>query len=271
MKLPKGLFGKEDKQRPAAHQRMSPLLQAMAAELSWWPPQKRRILERILIEASAASVSSVEELSAFLDAHPDLRAGFSMTMLGGTGPSGNEMVFPTQLPEADQMSGTTITGLGTDNVDISSAEDMEAFLAKHPEKSIEINTQRLENAQARGDRFVEGIALGELGLAYARLQQLPKAIYYFERHLEIARELGNWQWEMEDCQNLGRARLELGENERALSIYEDALRVARQQGDRQWIINHSYSLASVYAALGDIQRAAELTNNANALSNQEGR
>ena len=263
-------FGKADKEKRPSPPQMSPLLKAMAAELPRWPPQKRRILEKILIKASAAGVSSMDEFSAFLDDHPDLRAGFSMTMLGAPGPGGNEMAFPTE-PEAELATRVNIPGLGMNNLNVSSADEMGAFFAENPENSIKLNSHILETARTSCDRLAEAVALGELGLAYARLGQLPKAIYYFEHHLQIARELGNWQWEMEDCRNLGRANLELGENERARAVFEDALLRARRQGDRQWIINHSYSLASVYAALGDLQGAAELTNNANSLSNQVGR
>ena len=270
MKL-RSLFRQRDKRKHVSPTGKSPLLQAMAAEIPLWPPQKRPLMERIVIEASAAGVSSPDELLAFLDAHPDLRAGFSMAMLGASGPKGQEIVSPTQPPKMNRGDSITIPSLGIYNLDLSSPEEMGAFLEEHPEKSIDFNTMLLKSAQMSGDRFGEAVVLGELGLAYARLNQMPKAIYYFERHLEIARELGNRQWEMEDYRNLGRAHLELGEIERAGAVYAEALLLAQQRGDRDWDIKHSFSLASVYARLGDLDRAEELTNHATALLNQEGR
>lgn len=271
MKLREKLFGKTDKQKHVSGRRMSPLLEAMAREIPRWPPQHRGIMEKIVSEAAAAGVSSLEDFSAFLDSAPDLRAGYYTAMSSALGSEGKEMPSTMQRHEAEPLSRLTIPKLGIHNLDLSSPEEMGAFLAGNPEKSIDLNTHILETSRTSGDRLAEAVALGELGLAYARLNQLPKAIYYFEHHLEISRELGNWEWEMEDCRNLGRAYLELGENEKARSIYEEALQMARRQGDREWTINHSYSLASVYARMDNIERAAELTKQANALSNQAGR
>jgi tetratricopeptide (TPR) repeat protein len=234
---------------------MSPLLQALAAELPQWPPEKRRLLEPILIQAAEAGVSSVDELSAFLNVHPQLRSGFDGAMLGSIGP-------PSQLPE-DETSSFSITINGRE---ISAPEELQAELEasfeRNPEYSILLNSDILEDARASGDRLREGFALGHLGIAYAQLQQMPKAIYYFKHHREIARELGNWQWEMADCDNLGHAHLEAGEIDSARAIYEEALALARKRDDREWITKHSMRLASVCARMGNMERAEELTRDA---------
>lgn len=270
MKFRERLFGKTYKQKRVPERRMSPLLQAMEAEIPRWPPEHQRIMERIVIEASAAGVSSFKDFSAFLDSRPDLRDGYDRAMSSALG-SGRQQKMPEEEQFEAPPTRVTMPGFGMHNLNISDPKEMGAFLEQQPENSIKLFTHILEVARTSGDRMGEAVAMGELGLAHARQNQLPKAIYYFERHLEIAREIGNWAWEMEDYRNLGRAHLELGDNERAQSIYEEALLAARQQDDRQWIINHSYSLASVCAALGDIQRASELTDNANALSGRSSR
>jgi tetratricopeptide (TPR) repeat protein len=271
MKLRERLFGKADKEKRVSGRRMSPLLQAMSREIPRWPPQHQRILERIVIEASAAGVSSMEDFSAFMSSHPNLRAGYEKAMLSALGSEGKQMMSAIESLETPPPTRVTIPGLDIHSLNVSDPEEMGAYAEKHPENIIKMFSHILEEARTRGDRMTEVVTLGELGLAHARLNQLPKAIYCFERHLEISRELGNWQWEMEDYRNLGRAHLELGDKERARSVYEDALLSARRQDDRQWIINHSYSLAGVCAALGDIQRAAELTNSAKVLSSRAGR
>lgn len=86
------LFNKTNKQKHAPEQRMSPLLQAMAAEIPSWPAQSRPLMQRILSEAAKAGVGSMGEFSAFLDSHPDLRAGYFAAISEGFGPEGKQML-----------------------------------------------------------------------------------------------------------------------------------------------------------------------------------
>ena len=145
--------------------------------------------------------------------------------VGAVGSEGKQMA--PALEELESRPASVSLG----EFDLS-PESLQAYYIEHPEKSIEMHTVLLEKVRTHRDRFREAVVLGELALAYARINQLRKAIYYFERHLEIARELGNWQWEMEDCRNLGRAHLELGDNERAGAIYSEA--VQSPAGEMIW-------------------------------------
>lgn len=267
MKSSKGRFGKADKPKESRPEQMSQFLQIMAAEIPRWPPEHRPILERIVHEASAAGVSSPQELSDFLSAHPDLQLQFATVMMGAGGPDTRQ---PLQSADAREIP-PTFSRLQFGTADVSSAEELEAHLLQNPDEAIDIFTILLERARREGDREGEVVALGYLGLAHAEQGQLPKAIFYFERHLKISREMRNWQWVMEDYRNLGRAHGELANYDRAQSIYEEALKMARNQQNQEWIIYFSYSLASVYAQLGDMKRAARLTEEAKALENRRGR
>ena len=263
MKLRK-LFGKKDNPKPRPAARMSPLLHAMAADIPHWPAHKRPLMEKIVIEANAAGVSSMEEFFKFLDSRSDLRAGYYSIMSDRFDPGGEQMPSSMEMREKSPISPETATKVTIDGKTIELSQ--EGFEA-NPEMSIKLNKMGLENARTQGDRLSEAVLLGELALAHARLNQLQKAIYYFERHREIARELGNWQWEMEDYRNLGRAYLELGDDERAGAIYAEAVQLARKREDRRWDIEHSLCLASVYARQGNFQQAADLKNHAMALRN----
>ena len=97
MKL-RNLFGKT---KPS--DRMSPLLQAMAAEIPRWPVESRPLMERIVSEAHIAGVSSMDEFSAFLDSHPDLQAGFYATIAEGFGPEGKQMLYALKALEIEGM------------------------------------------------------------------------------------------------------------------------------------------------------------------------
>jgi glucan phosphorylase len=78
MTLRERLFGKTER-------RLSPMLQAMEAEIPRWPPEHQRILKRIVNEASAARVSSFEDFRAFLNSHPDLQDEYEAAMAWALG------------------------------------------------------------------------------------------------------------------------------------------------------------------------------------------
>ena len=58
-------------------------------------------------------------------------------------------------------------------------------------KAIEYDERHLEIAKEVGDKDGEGRAYGRLGFAYYNLGDFQKAIQYNERHLKIAKEVGN--------------------------------------------------------------------------------
>ena len=267
MKSSKSLFGKADRPKKSPPGQMSQFLQIMAAEIPRLPPEHHPILERIVREANAAGVSSPQELSGFLSAHPDLQLQFATVMMGARGPDTQQ----SSPVEDARENPPTFSRLQFGTVDVSSAEELQAHLLQNPAEMIEVFTVLLERAQREGDGEGEVAALGYLGIAHAEQGQLPKAIFYFERHLKISRQLENWQGVMEDYRNLGRAHGELADYDRAQRIYDEALNLARKQQNQDWIIYFSYSLASVYAQLGDMKRAAELTEEAKALENRRGK
>ena len=83
-----------------------------------------------------------------------------------------------------------------------------------------------------GDRRGEGTALGNLGIAYADLGQVERAIGFYEQDLAIAREIGDRRGEGNALGSLGLAYADLGQVERAIGFYEQALTIARAIGDR---------------------------------------
>jgi tetratricopeptide (TPR) repeat protein len=64
-------------------------------------------------------------------------------------------------------------------------------LRLHPREWIKWCEAALEGYRQIGDRYSEGNALGNLGLAYAHLGETSRAIEYFELSLTIAREIGD--------------------------------------------------------------------------------
>lgn len=104
----------------------------------------------------------------------------------------------------------------------------------------------------------ESQALSNLGLDYAALGQMKRAVEYFEQALTIAREIGDHDRESAALGNLGRAYAELGETGKAIELLERQLALTREIGDRRNEANALVNLARVYYETGESAKAAEL-------------
>lgn len=82
---------------------------------------------------------------------------------------------------------------------------------------------RLQIDRQIGYRQSEAAALGNLGLSYADLGELPKAIEYLQQALDIHRQIGYHQGEASQLNNLGVAYRDLGKREKALACFQQAL------------------------------------------------
>ncbi|MEZ4673508.1 MAG: tetratricopeptide repeat protein [Caldilineaceae bacterium] len=138
------------------------------------------------------------------------------------------------------------------------------------ERAIEYYEQALAISREIGHRQGEGNHLGNLGLAYADLGQVERAIKYYEQALAISREIGHRRGEGIHLGNLGNAYADLGQVECAMENYEHALAISRETGDRQGEGNHLGNLGNAYYALGQVERAIEYYEQALAISREIG-
>ena len=124
-------------------------------------------------------------------------------------------------------------------------------------RAIEFHQQALEIARQIGDRRIEGNALGSLGNAYADLGEPHRAIEFYQQALEIDRQIGDRRGEGADLGNLGIAFKNLGEPHRAIEFHQQALEIDRQIGDRRGEGNALNNLGNAYAVLGEPLKAIE--------------
>jgi tetratricopeptide (TPR) repeat protein len=124
-------------------------------------------------------------------------------------------------------------------------------------RAIEYHEQALAIDREIGDRHGEGADLGNLGLAYADLGEVRRAIEYYEQALAIRRAIGDRRGEGAILGNLGSAYYRLGEVRRAIEYYEQALAISREIGDRRNEGNWLGNLGLAYADLGEVRRAVE--------------
>jgi tetratricopeptide (TPR) repeat protein/3',5'-cyclic AMP phosphodiesterase CpdA len=124
-------------------------------------------------------------------------------------------------------------------------------------KAIEYHEQALTIARRIGERRQEGVDLGNLGLTYYSLGEYRKAINYHEQALKISRELGNRRQEGVDLGNLGLAYRHLGEYRKAIEYHEHALIIAREIGDRRQEGVDLGNLGLAFYSLGEHRKAID--------------
>ncbi|WP_313927671.1 toll/interleukin-1 receptor domain-containing protein [Pseudoxanthomonas sp.] len=94
-----------------------------------------------------------------------------------------------------------------------------------------------------------------VGVAYASLGEVEKAIGYFERCLAIARETGTRPGESSALGNLGSAYSLLGLEEKSIECYEQAMVIAREIGDRVGEGSSFGNLGTAYLQRGEVEKA----------------
>jgi tetratricopeptide (TPR) repeat protein len=130
-------------------------------------------------------------------------------------------------------------------------------LRLHPRTRIAWLDVVVSAARAEGLRGVEANALGNLGMAYADLGEMRKAIEYYEQDLEISRTIGDRSGEGRVYGNLGIAYKSLGEVRKAIEYHERRLAIAREVGDRRGEAMALGNLGVAYSDLGEVRSAIE--------------
>ncbi len=83
-------------------------------------------------------------------------------------------------------------------------------LRQHPRERIRWLELALAAARRLKQRNWEGVALGNLGIAYYNLGEYRRAIEYYEQRLQIAREIGDRRGESQRTGQSGHRLLRLG-------------------------------------------------------------
>jgi tetratricopeptide (TPR) repeat protein len=138
------------------------------------------------------------------------------------------------------------------------------------QRAIDYHEQSLAVKREIGDRRGEGNSLGNLGIAYKNLGEYQRAIEFHEQRLAIAREIGDRRGEGQALGNLGVAYQNLGEYQRAIEYYEQQLVIVHEIGDRRGEGTALGNLGIAYDNLGEYQRAIEYYEQAKAIDQEIG-
>ena len=122
---------------------------------------------------------------------------------------------------------------------------------------MEYHEKHLKIAKEVGDRSGEGKAYGNLGNAYHSLGNFQKAIECHEKDLKIAKEVGDRSGEGTAYGNLGIAYESLGNFQKAIEYHAKSLKIAKEVGDRSGEGRAYCNLGNAYDNLGNFQKVIE--------------
>jgi tetratricopeptide (TPR) repeat protein len=103
-------------------------------------------------------------------------------------------------------------------------------LRQHAQDRIAWLEQVVQAARRRNNPNAEGVALGNLGLAYVDLGQPQRAIDFYQQQLAIALEIGDRRGEANACWNLGEALAKLERVAEAIPLMAVCLRFEQEIG-----------------------------------------
>ena len=121
--------------------------------------------------------------------------------------------------------------------------------------------KHLSIAKEVGDRAGEGSAYGKLGTAYRNLGNFKQAIEYYKEDLSIAKEVGNRAGEGSAYGNLGIAYCNLGNFKQAIQYHEKHLSIVKEVGNRAEEGSVYGSLGIAYRNLSNFEQAIKYYEN----------
>ena len=122
---------------------------------------------------------------------------------------------------------------------------------------IDYLERHLEIAKELGDRSGEGIAFSSLGIVYSKLGNFKIAIDYHEHYLKITKELRDRSAEGKSYGNLGCAHLGLRGFKTAIDYFERQLKIAKELGDRSGEGTAYGSIGNAHYCLGNLKTALD--------------
>lgn len=124
-------------------------------------------------------------------------------------------------------------------------------------KAIECYERRLSRTRKIEYGESEGNTLNSLGIVYLDLGETCKAIEFLKHAQSIESRVGNRRLEGAATCNLGLAYLDLGEMHKAIECFEQALAIARETEDLELEGHVIGNLGISYAILGETRKAME--------------
>jgi tetratricopeptide (TPR) repeat protein len=126
-----------------------------------------------------------------------------------------------------------------------------ALLRLSSQEQVDWSEAAVDACRHLKDRWSEGAALDNLGIAYTALGNASAAIVAHKQSLTIARELRDRTNEARVLGNLGVAYSALGDFRTAQTYHEEQLAIARELGDYRCLAGAMGSIGVIHAIMGD--------------------
>ncbi len=112
----------------------------------------------------------------------------------------------------------------------------------------------LTAATERGDRYIQAIALNDLGMGRFVRNRYDEALQYFER-VTAMQDASEWAIYTVSSRNAGSCYQRLGQFDRAVALQEKALAIQERRGKREYFVQALGELGNSYKLRGDPDRA----------------
>jgi CHAT domain-containing protein len=112
----------------------------------------------------------------------------------------------------------------------------------------------LTAATERGDRYIQAIALNDLGMGRFVRNRYDEALQYFAR-VTAMQDASEWAIYTLSSRNAGSCYQRLGQFDRAVALQEKALAIQERRGKREYFVQALGELGNLYALRGDPDRA----------------
>lgn len=138
------------------------------------------------------------------------------------------------------------------------------------EDALELSMEMLDETRKQGDKSWEHAALGNIAYIYRNKGDIPSAIDYFTKGLEIATELKETVDIAAYLQNIGESYLSIRKFDHAFQFLDEALVIFRDLNQRSKMIPVINHIANIYSDKGDQDEALILLKEAEKIAVEEG-
>ncbi len=173
---------------------------------------------------------------------------------------GNAEACDETLKRMERMAGEL-----DDDLAMATAMKEKAMVLHHRGES-ELAIDALSVAIDIHEKHSDGVVLASLysnmGILYAELGNMSRAIMFFRLSKNIDEELGNKRGAAQDYTNLGIAHRRKGDLQRAISYFRKAMKIYEEIGAMDSLAVGHYNLGNALIDFGDVQAAKQELNSA---------
>ncbi|MBL7887942.1 MAG: tetratricopeptide repeat protein [Bacteroidia bacterium] len=127
----------------------------------------------------------------------------------------------------------------------------------NPEKSIKYAQEGLAIAQEKDYKYLEAVALNNIGNGYYNLADYKTCIDYYIKALAIQEKINNKKGILSSSGSIGNVYIELGKPDEALKYFERALKIGYELGNKNGIASCLISIGTIYSDKKEFKKSLD--------------